>query len=76
MTQVEKQILEYFSELSESQQRDVLRFVEGLRKRPPTGIKPDDLIRRAVEVQFPAEDLEEMTEAIEEGCEQIDENGW
>jgi hypothetical protein len=76
MTRVEKQIVEYVGELTEEQRLKVLEFVRQLNNQPPQGESGEDLIRRVADIHIPSEDLEEMKRAIEEGCEQIDYDGW
>ena len=73
MTQTEKSIIECIGTLTEDQQQAVLRYVQSLKNGKPRGISGEELIRRASEVNIPSEDLDEMKRAIEEGCEQIDD---
>jgi hypothetical protein len=73
MTQTEKSIIEAIAALTEAQQQDVLRLVQTLMNGKPRGVSGQELIRRAANIAIPPEDLEEMKRAIEEGCEQIDD---
>ena len=73
MTQTEKSIIECIGALTEEQQQDVLRLVQTLMNGKPRGVSGEELIRRAAHIKIPPEDLEEMKRAIEEGCEQIDD---
>lgn len=78
MTQVERQIIETISSLTEEQQAEVLRFAQQVRSPSPSGISGKELVRRLEEsdIYLPDEDAEEMKRAIEEGCENIDINEW
>ena len=70
------QILDELEYLTPEQQARVLRFTRQLRKSLPPGIPGEVLIARAKAINFDFEDLREMAEAIEEGCERIDWDGW
>lgn len=61
-------------QLSEAQQLRVLEFVRSLRNGTPRGESGADLVARLP--KFPAEDLREIEQAIEDGCEQVDPDGW
>lgn len=61
--------------LSEDEQRRVLEFIKSIGSPGKLrGEKGTDMIKRLPE--FPTEDLKEIEAAIEEGCEQVDPDGW
>ena len=60
--------------LPEDLQRRVMSYTETLRATLPSGIPGRDLLTFAGTI--PANDLLEMREAIEEGCEQVDPSEW
>jgi hypothetical protein len=67
-----QQIIQDASALNESQQRQVLAYIQSLRgARPKSGA---DLVQLAGTISL--EDLRLMEQAIEEGCEQVDPHGW
>jgi chromosome segregation and condensation protein ScpB len=55
-------------------QRQVLRFAEALVQAEPKGVTWKELARFAGCI--PKDQLRQMAEAIEEGCERIDVDGW
>ncbi|MBX3061881.1 MAG: hypothetical protein KF726_02840 [Anaerolineae bacterium] len=65
MSAIRREILDVLENLDPEEESRVLEFVRNLRK--PQGIRGDDLIARAHEVNFDPADLEEMARAIEEG---------
>lgn len=71
---INDQINDYLRGMSEDEQRRILEFVRAISGATPRGIPGSDFIRNLPRI--PAEDLEEMKRAIEEGCERIDEDGW
>jgi len=76
MTQVEKQLIRSINQLTDEQRLQVLDFVMRLQSKTPPGVSGEEFVRRVNELDFPKEDLEEIRRAIEEGCEQIDRDGW
>ncbi|MBK8268638.1 MAG: hypothetical protein IPK83_10200 [Planctomycetes bacterium] len=52
----------------------VLEFVQSVKSKPFKGTSGEDML--ALVGLIPPEDLKEMTDAIEEGCERVDANGW
>ncbi len=70
MAAIEQEILEWVSKLDAEKQRRVLEFVRSLGL--PQGIPGDDFAARARQVNFDPADLEEMKQAIENGCERIE----
>jgi hypothetical protein len=73
MAALEQEIIERLSKLNTEDQKRVLEFVRNLAQ--PQGIPGESLIARAHEVNFDPADLEEMSRAIEEGCERIESEG-
>jgi len=71
---VEQQILEQLDALTPDQQRQVLAYMRAIGQQTWAG-KPGYLLLPFAGT-IPLEDLEEMTRAIEEGCEQIDLAEW
>ena len=70
MAAVEQEIIERISKLDAEKKSRVLEFVRSLSL--PQGIPGEDLIARAHQVNFEPADLEDMKQAIEEGCERIE----
>jgi hypothetical protein len=69
---LQKEILDQLSKLPIEQQRQVLDFARTLAK--PIGKQGKDLLHFAGGIN--AEDLKLMSQAIEEGCEQVNINEW
>ncbi len=70
MAAIEEEIIQRITHLSAEKQRRVLDFVRDLDA--PQGIRGEDFIALAHELNFDPADLEEMRLAIEEGCERIE----
>ena len=68
------EIIKLLETLSLEQQRQVLDFTRGLSGKPPKQYPGKNLLQFVGTIS--KEDLEIMKEAIEEGCEQIDESEW
>lgn len=66
------EIIEQVEMLEAPQQRKVLDFVRGLRT--PLGTPGRELLRFAG--SFDPADLEVISRAILEGCENVEPNGW
>jgi len=66
------EIIEQVEGLEEPQQRKVLDFARGLRTAK--GTSGSDLLRFAGSIA-PA-DLKAISQAIQEGCEKVEPNGW
>ena len=60
--------------MSLEHQRRVLEFARALASRPPKGVPGRELLRFAGTIE--ESDLDAMSQAIEEGCERVDANGW
>lgn len=71
-----EEILNQIDRLTPDQQREVLDFVLSLEEGLPEGIPGRDMAARAIAINFPHEDLEEISRAIEEDCETIDWESW
>ena len=69
-----QEIVQRLENLSPGQQRQVLDFTLELSGESPKGISGKELLEFAG--LFPPEDLEEMKQAIEEDCGQINESEW
>ena len=69
---LQSRLFEEIRKLPDQAQRRVLEFVNSLTNR--SGEPGANLIASVGMIS--AQDLEEMKKAIEEGCEQVDSNGW
>jgi hypothetical protein len=72
-SQIEQKILERLDQLSEGEQRQVLKFAENLRAEPK-GTPGRDLLKFFGTID--SEDCRRMEEAIETGCEPVDPHNW
>ena len=70
-----QEIVERLEKLTLGQQRQVLDFTLELSGESPKGISGKELLEFAAGL-FPPEDLEQIKQAIEEDCGQIDESEW
>ncbi|MCY3742902.1 MAG: hypothetical protein OXH00_17955 [Candidatus Poribacteria bacterium] len=70
-----QEIVQRLENLSPGQQRQVLDFTLELSGESPKGIPLQELLEFAAGL-FPPEDLEEIKQAIEEDCGQVDESEW
>ena len=73
---VKEEIISVLEHLTPEQQRQVLEFTQRMTTRLSAGTPGEVLMAAAREVNFDPADLEEMQQAIEEGCERIDWDGW
>ncbi len=71
---VEKDVLEEIHKLAEEQQRRVLEFARSLAQSGPRGVPGRDLLPFAGTID--KDDLQEMTQAIDAGCERVDSHEW
>jgi signal transduction histidine kinase len=71
---VKKQILDDLDRLSPERQRRAAALVHELTTPLPPGTPGKDLLRFVGTLDD--ESAREMLEAIEDGCEQIDPDGW
>ena len=74
MDNLKTELLEQIEKLTPSQQNQVLDFVLELSGDLPEGTPLKVLLKFAGAI--PLEDLEQMKQAIEEGCEQVYESEW
>ena len=70
-----QEIMQRLENLSPGKQRQVLDFTLELSGESPKGIPLQELLEFAAGL-FPPEDLEEIKQAIEEDCGQVDESEW
>lgn len=73
-TALEQQLIEQIRQMDARQQQQILDFARSLTR--PRGLSGEEMIALAREVAFPPDDLADMMQAIEEGCERIDLDGW
>jgi hypothetical protein len=71
---VKEQILSDLDRLSPEKQQRAAQLVHELVPRLPKGASIDDLLE--VTGTLDDESARQMMEAIEEGCERVDEDGW
>ena len=74
MSAVERELQQRLSRLGPAEKRRGLEFARALGEPPGGGTPGAALLRFAGSI--PAEDVREMADAIEEGCEQVDPDGW
>jgi len=74
MSAVERELQQRLSLLGPAEKRRMPELARGLGEPPRWGTPGVALLRFAGSI--PAEDVREMADAIEEGCEQIDPDGW
>ena len=73
-TELERELLTEVERLGPAAQRQVVDFARALAQRNPSDPTGKGILASAG--AFAADDLAEMTLAIEAGCEQIDVNEW
>jgi hypothetical protein len=71
---IKNSLLEHMARMSISMQKQVLNFALSMNQPRPKGTPVSKLLRFAGTIR--PEDGEEMLKAIEEGCEQVDQDGW
>ena len=74
---LQSELLSYLGQLGSNDQARVVDFAQHLAKAPngkQVGAAGKDVLRLAGTIS--AEDAEQMIQAIEEGCEQIDASKW
>jgi hypothetical protein len=71
---LQKELLSEFDKLSTEAQRQVAEFARQLAAAQPRRRAPDVLLRFTGSID--TQDLRQMEEAIREGCEKVDANGW
>jgi spore coat polysaccharide biosynthesis protein SpsF (cytidylyltransferase family) len=68
------QVVEELKSIPNGLQHQVLKFVQSLKVVTKNGVPGRRLIRFAGDI--PLEDLQIISDAIEAGCEQVDQNEW
>ncbi|GMV93182.1 MAG: hypothetical protein AMXMBFR82_29600 [Candidatus Hydrogenedentota bacterium] len=71
---IRSKVIERLDTLPEDLQRKVLAYVQTLQSEERRGVSGDLLLMFAGTI--PQDDLLLMKQAIEDGCEQVDENEW
>ena len=71
---LQKDILDQLDKLQPEQQLKVLDFARSLSTASPVGKAGKELLSFAGTIE--AEDIKAMSQAIEEGCEQVNINEW
>ena len=74
MATVDQEIAKLLHQLPEAQQQCVLDFARELAEVKPHGIPGPDLL--AFAGRIPPDDLQRMSDAIEEGCETVNLGEW
>ena len=67
-------VVEQMLDLTEVEQRKVLAYLQTLRTTTQRGIPGKQLLQFAGLID--TEDLAQMQQAIQRGCEQVDANEW
>lgn len=73
-TSIINSVLEQLKTLPHDLQLRVLEFTRALTLSAPRGVPGKQLLHFAGTI--PADDVQRMREAIEQGCEQVDANEW
>jgi len=73
-TPIVDKVIEQLKALPHELQWRVLEFTRALALSTPHGVPGQQLLRFAGSI--PADDVRLMSEAIEQGCEQIDTHEW
>ena len=71
---LQKEILDQLNKLPLEHQRKVLEFARSLSKANPVGKAGKELLSFAGAIEV--EDIKAISQAIEEGCEQVNINEW
>ena len=70
---IKQKILDRLDQLSEGEQRKILKYAENLPS-PPNGTPGKDLLKFFGTID--PDDCRRMEEAIEAGCERVDPRDW
>jgi hypothetical protein len=73
-TPIIEEVIEQLKALPQELQRQVLEFTRTLAQSKSRGIPGRQLVRFAGVI--PPDDVRLMSEAIEQGCERVDQNEW
>ncbi len=71
---LENEVLQLMSQLPEDRQRQVLNFARSLAYSAPVGVPGKDLLRFAGILT--EQEAQSLSQAIAEGCEQVDLREW
>jgi hypothetical protein len=71
---LQKEILDQLDKLPPEQQRKVLDFARSLSKAKLVGKSGKELLNSVGTIEI--EDIKAISQAIEEGCEQVNINEW
>lgn len=71
---IEQELFTYLGQLPLERQRQVLAFARTLAAPQSQGVRGKTLLRFAGAID--ESDLETMSQAIEDGCERVDEDEW
>ncbi len=71
---LKREILDQLDKLGVEQQQQVLRFARALETTRPEGVSGKELLRFAGAIEH--DDLQQIAQAIEEGCEQVNLDEW
>lgn len=74
MAALERELHERAAKLGPEEQRQVLEYARALGEASQRGVPGEALLRFANSI--PADDLREIAQAIEEGCEHLDARAW
>ena len=74
MATIDQEIAKLLHRLPEAQQQRVLDFARELAEVKPHGIPGADLL--AFAGRIPPDDLQRMSDAIEDGCEAVNLGEW
>jgi hypothetical protein len=69
-----EQVMDQLQTLPPEHQRRVLDFARALAVVTPAGVPGKALVEFVGTI--PSNDLKRMAQVIQEGCEQVDQNGW
>jgi hypothetical protein len=77
MLSIKQQIMDALARLSLEQQNRVLELAQALGTTTlPPGTSGETLLAHAGDFHFEPGELDAMIQAIEDGCERIDADGW
>ncbi len=71
---IQEKILHHLGQLAIEKQQQVLAFVESLGQQPLKGVPGNAYLRFGGLID--SEDAASIKKAVEEGCEQVDEDEW
>jgi hypothetical protein len=74
LSQLKNEVLQVMNQLPEDRQRQVLNFARSLVSSTPKGVAGKDLLRFAGILT--EQEAQSLSQAIAEGCEQVDLREW